>query len=433
MKRVCNLTLFSGLFLCLALHHTLPAMQVCQQEVPVALRDGEKGILFEHEWTALKELSAVLRNGEIEQNEGPINLIGLTAAGLDALRSHLSVLALKEGYVEVRELMLRLLEEDSQDFHNLMVAADYLELEALIKECLWFFNTYFILTFPPSLGQSLTAVDKGSLKKMVVLPSTLSEDLRIAKKKSLEGTFHWAAQKGDTETLKFLLDYVDIDCVDFMGRTALMLCAEHEAGGALAEFLLGKGASVVPKDRFGRNALIYGVSASGDRSRFMETLLQHAEGKIDINEAVSSNGLTPLMYAAQKGNAQEVGLLLSRGADVTLKDMLHSNALILACSSNGDCVDVVKLLVEHENIPKLDIDEMNRNQHTALMCAAQQGNEKIVSLLLAKGARVGINKALSLAIKHAKSERLVTLLIENGAIKDASDGVIEEEDYAELW
>jgi len=137
------------------------------------------------------------------------------------------------------------------------------------------------------------------------------------------------------------------------------------------------------------------------------------EAGVDVNEP-EQNGLTPLMYAAYNGRAENVKILLEnpritrdykmkdrtaaihwaalrghvevlkvfkeKGADVNLKGRLTMTPLILAAAyGHYDCVEFLL-----ENGAKINTrDRMKRN---ALVLAVRNGNLKIASYLLKHGS-----------------------------------------------
>ena len=65
-----------------------------------------------------------------------------------------------------------------------------------------------------------------------------------------------------------------------------------------------------------------------------ETVKKFIEYGVDINE--TSNGLTPLMFAARYNKAEIISLLISKGADVKTKDEKGFTALKYAELSNAN-------------------------------------------------------------------------------------------------
>ena len=99
--------------------------------------------------------------------------------------------------------------------------------------------------------------------------------------------------------------------------------------------LIKNGADVNMKNRDGENALLQvTIRGEGDietRKAIVNILL---DAGADINEPRDGDKMTPLMWAAYKGNAEMVKLLLSKGADVNLKNSKGKTALDLSKNSN---------------------------------------------------------------------------------------------------
>uniref|UniRef100_UPI003F4CAC90 ankyrin repeat domain-containing protein n=1 Tax=Brachyspira catarrhinii TaxID=2528966 RepID=UPI003F4CAC90 len=114
--------------------------------------------------------------------------------------------------------------------------------------------------------------------------------------------FFKAAEKGDIERIKELMDYVDINTKDAYGINALM------------------------------HALIFNNLES------VEFLLENGA---DVN-SIDYEYQTPLMYAVKKNNAEIVKLLISKGADINFKDAKNRTALDIAKSKGYD--DIAEIL-----------------------------------------------------------------------------------------
>jgi ankyrin repeat protein len=90
-------------------------------------------------------------------------------------------------------------------------------------------------------------------------------------------------------------------------------------------------------------------------------------------------GVTPLMYAATYGTAEELELLIAAGADVNARNEFNGTPLICAA---GDPVKS-RILIEHG----ADVNARSDAGRTPLMVAARhRENVDLVRLLLAKGA-----------------------------------------------
>ncbi|AXA91164.1 ankyrin repeat domain-containing protein [Massilia sp. YMA4] len=129
---------------------------------------------------------------------------------------------------------------------------------------------------------------------------------------------------------------------------------------------------------------------------------------------LAPDGLTPLMIASGRGQAQMIALLLCAGARVhTLEPRAGASALHKAAlSGNPDAVD---LLLKHGAF----IDQQSPILgHTALMDAVVYKHEDVVRLLLDRGARTTIrNHWQETALEIARRDGLsaIAALIESKA------------------
>ncbi|KAN0073087.1 hypothetical protein V8E54_009201 [Elaphomyces granulatus] len=145
-----------------------------------------------------------------------------------------------------------------------------------------------------------------------------------------------------------------------------------------------------------------------------------------------TNGRTPLSYAAERGNALVVDLLLKYDVDpnVKCKDgwtplslaieggsaavvqlLLDQRTPLLRAAEKGD-KGVVELLLKNGAQPDLE----DEGRCTALSRAIEGGHVVVVQLLLAQGAQTPLSRA---AEKGDKA--VVELLLKNGAQSDLED------------
>lgn len=137
---------------------------------------------------------------------------------------------------------------------------------------------------------------------------------------------------------------------------------------------------------------------------------------VAINGA-TSQGRTPLMFAAQTGRQMPMSLLLERGADPTIADLNGTFALYLASDGGHySCVD--RLLTVGA-----DPNQATNTGSTSLMSAALDCHDpQVTRLLLASGADIYATcmdgrSALEFAAWMG-NEAIVRLLIESGAAED---------------
>ena len=137
--------------------------------------------------------------------------------------------------------------------------------------------------------------------------------------------------------------------------------------------------------------------------------------KVDVNLRIRS-GMTPLMHAAEKANAECVNILIESGADVNLADINHRTALMYAvqCAST----ECIRLLLE----AKADVNACSRVQETCLFEAISSGNETCVKLLCESGADVNKtnnvgNSPFTFAVIYGRIE-MIKCLVSFGADVD---------------
>ncbi|MBX9735555.1 MAG: ankyrin repeat domain-containing protein [Phycisphaerales bacterium] len=139
-----------------------------------------------------------------------------------------------------------------------------------------------------------------------------------------------ASARGSAETVRALLAAgADVNQRNRWRLTPLMVAAR---GGDLEKVkaLLASGASVDDTDADGNSALNSAVQGS-DNSAII-TLLLSSGSKPNVADV---EGVTPLMRAAERGNADLARALLERGADASLKDRRGWRALEWA-NNRGD-------------------------------------------------------------------------------------------------
>ena len=106
----------------------------------------------------------------------------------------------------------------------------------------------------------------------------------------------------------------------------------------------------------------------------------------NVDEAINSTGLSPLMLAAELGQEKIVPILLNAGAQANLKDHANCNktALHHACCSTNDSTAIIdKLMLAGANV-----DAASYNGTTPLAYAVQHGHLAQAKVLLKAKANV---------------------------------------------
>ncbi|MDR2663732.1 MAG: ankyrin repeat domain-containing protein [Treponema sp.] len=136
----------------------------------------------------------------------------------------------------------------------------------------------------------------------------------------MEAAGRWGGNQ--KKLVRYLLDAkADPNIQDSEGLTALMEARES----GVARLLLDYGADPRAADHMGRTALHYGFHEE-------KKLLVGAGADI---EALDHEGLTPFLYAAFKGNSEDMSELLDLGADPNKKSPENKTALLLYLEGRG--------------------------------------------------------------------------------------------------
>lgn len=236
-------------------------------------------------------------------------------------------------------------------------------------------------------------------------------DLNLADPRYRRTPLHWAAWKGSTRALEWLLECrANQELADRFGDMPLHVAV---MGGWVAgiEGLLKRQVDINVKGHKGESSL-HKAASVGNKS--VVQLLLDRNANI---EARDDGMFTPLHKATSNGHAEVVQLLLDRGADYQATDDSHQTPLHLAAEV-GHSATVKLLLVKHAATEATGNDGL-----TPLHKAANNGHSATVSLLLDKGANKEAGNYDRYTPLHyaAKNGHLATveLLLANGANMDA--------------
>lgn len=198
----------------------------------------------------------------------------------------------------------------------------------------------------------------------------------------------------------------NIDGTDSIGRTPLHWAAK---GGYVnvVQSLLGNRANVTSKDNDGKNALEH--AAEGGHTAVMRQLLQHfAYIKSQKSQNQKEKYSSALQLACIQGQEEAVRMLLNEGANANYYDYIKPN--------------------QTRSLNPLLSDFINKHSDRGapLIAASENGNAKIVSMLLECGADVNAKGGPSGNALQAASKRgfksIVTMLLKSGADMQAPGG-----------
>jgi len=182
-----------------------------------------------------------------------------------------------------------------------------------------------------------------------------------------------AAMNGHTQAVKLLLDMgSDINAQIETNRNTALTLACFQGRHEVVSLLLDRKANVEHRAKTGLTPLM--EAASGGYTEVGRVLLDKGA---DVNAApVPSSRDTALTIAADKGHYRFVELLLSRGAQVDVRNKKGNSSLWLA--ANGGHLDVVQLLYS----AGADIDSQDNRKVSCLMAAFRKGHHKVVKWLV---------------------------------------------------
>lgn len=131
---------------------------------------------------------------------------------------------------------------------------------------------------------------------------------------------------------------------------------------------------------YGDNTYNYIIAAYKGNADEVKRLLSLGA---DINESVQ-DGMTALMYAAEKNYMGIAKILIERGAEVNIYNDYGESPLIIAVKNNN--IEIAELLI----LNGAGIDRTDSEEVTPLMHAIANGNYVITDMLLYYGANVNI-------------------------------------------
>lgn len=159
---------------------------------------------------------------------------------------------------------------------------------------------------------------------------------------------HWAAKTDDCAFAKTLLSYrADVNAlVD--DHSPLMIAAKYGSSQVADVLLHERKLRVNKRNADGKSALWYGVETKS--SSVVDRLLHHPLLKIDIR---NNEKQTVLWLAVYQGSRDLVILLLSKGANPSLKDRGGISPWIQAVISNRN--SITYLILDHWKVKSPEI------------------------------------------------------------------------------
>jgi len=236
----------------------------------------------------------------------------------------------------------------------------------------------------------------------------------------------------DIRLLQCLLPRIDIEAATNYKYTLLIL-ASANGNLEVVNYLLNKGANVRAKTDQGVSS--FSLAAEKGHLEIVKALYRKNSS---ILEQKDKKGRTALIWAAMKGHLDVVKFLVSENADTNLQSNEGETPLLVASTNNHD--DVVNFLTGRENtvtgtlggtttgrfpanndvliseaskgkwntvrslINNRNMNYQDKNGKTALIAAAENGHEQLVSELITFGVDVNLKKQNGISALHLESQ-----------------------------
>lgn len=209
---------------------------------------------------------------------------------------------------------------------------------------------------------------------------------------STEPILHAAVCRERWPVVELLLRHPDIDvnARDTIGRTALFHAVLASDSKSAVELLVQRGADVNARNDLGMTALIWQAAQPNDVDLCVAEILLNAGAEVDAKD---SEGCTALLNAVCYDHVALADMLLSHGADVTMRTP-YGKTLLHEASA-----DMVRVLLQHG----ADIAERMEAGRTALHGAVELGDIHAVRALLERG--VDINARAAVDLTHSNTDR----------------------------
>lgn len=249
----------------------------------------------------------------------------------------------------------------------------------------------------------------------------------------------WAAKAGNTQIISSLLDkasnFDNESLRSSSTREPTATAHENidEPNGDAREPTVRpnfKDKLINHQDSKGRTALLVALGES--HGNVVKLLLDKGSPEINVN--LQDNTHTAALHlATQRDNHDLVRLLLSKGANQGLQDELGRTALLIAAEQGNN--SVVETLLEDsrasddvsfEAVPISDLLNLpDLQQQTALLVAAERGDKEMIEMLLRNGAEknyTGRRKRTALLVATENGSRDVVDLL----LKERADYTCED-------
>ncbi|XP_040013282.1 histone-lysine N-methyltransferase EHMT1 [Xiphias gladius] len=231
------------------------------------------------------------------------------------------------------------------------------------------------LRFHPK--QLYLSAKQGELKRvLLMLVDGIDPNFKM-ESQNKRTPLHAAAETGHKDICHMLVQAgANLDMCDEDQRTPLMEACENNHMDTVL-YLLRAGASATHKDVEGFTCLH--LAAKSGHYNIVEHLL--STGLININ-CQDDGGWTAMIWATEYKHVNQVKLLLSKGADISVRDKEENICLHWAAFSGS--VEIAELLLNAH----CDLQAVNVHGDSPLHIAARENRLDCVTLFLSRGADV---------------------------------------------
>ncbi|XP_022609211.1 histone-lysine N-methyltransferase EHMT1-like isoform X2 [Seriola dumerili] len=225
--------------------------------------------------------------------------------------------------------------------------------------------------------QLYISAKQGELQKVIHLLVDGKDPNFLMEGQSKRTPLHAAAAEGHHEICHMLVQAgANLDMFDEEQRTPLMVACENNHLDTV-KYLLRAGAAISQKDIMGFTCLHLATKLG--HYDIVHHLVSKASKHINCQD---DGGWTPITWAIEYKHKELVRLLLSRGADVNIRDKEENVCLHWAALSG--CDDIAQALLEAQ----CDLNAVNVHGDSPLHVAARENYLECVTLFLSCGADV---------------------------------------------
>ncbi|XP_071012377.1 histone-lysine N-methyltransferase EHMT1a [Oncorhynchus clarkii lewisi] len=219
----------------------------------------------------------------------------------------------------------------------------------------------------------------GELQKVIHLLVDGKDPNYLMYSQNKRTPLHAAASEGHQEVCHMLVQAgANLDMFDEEQRTPLMDACENNHLDTV-KYLLRAGAALSHKDIKGSTCLH--LAAKLGHYDVVQHLLSKASKQVNCQD---DGGWTPITWAIEYKHRELVLLLLSRGADVNIRDKEENICLHWAALSGSN--DIAQILLD----ARCDLHAVNVHGDSTLHIAARENQLECVTLLLSQGADVNL-------------------------------------------